>query len=130
MKGSDLNEICSGELNYFTMLRILFTRWRAFPNGPCSAPCGGGQQRLLVQCVREAALTSSPGGAGSSLFDDDVVADEFCNSTSAPTRTILCNLAPCAPTWSIDSWSEVRDSFSVLVQHHKLEQWQPLAMFQ
>jgi len=44
-----------------------------------------------------------------SLFEDVlVVPDERCNASTAPPRTSLCNLAPCPPAWSIDSWSQVR----------------------
>ena len=43
-----------------------------------------------------------------SFFDDVVVVeDDRCNASVAPPRTNLCNLAPCPPAWSIDSWSEV-----------------------
>jgi len=43
------------------------------------------------------------------LFDDVIVVpDERCNASTAPPRTSLCNLAPCPPAWSVDSWSEVR----------------------
>ena len=49
------------------------------------------------------------GGGQVSFFDDVmVVPDDRCNASTAPLRTNLCNLAPCPPAWSVDSWSEVR----------------------
>ena len=65
------------------------------PKGPCSALCGGGWQARQVDCVIEDAEG-----------DVNVVANDVCTGVRPP-NPVLCNMAPCPPNWSIDSWTEV-----------------------
>jgi len=91
---------------------VVVGRWRSFPYGACSAPCGGGQQIRHVQCVMDSPVSAAvtvDTDQPVSFFDDVIIVpDERCNASTSPARTSLCNLAPCPPAWSIDSWSEVR----------------------
>lgn len=69
-------------------------RWRAIPNGPCSASCGGGQQLRRITCIYDMAFG-----------DVEEVLDDRC-SLPKPSKAIICNMGPCPAAWNVDSWSK------------------------
>ncbi|ODN02530.1 Thrombospondin type-1 domain-containing protein 4 [Orchesella cincta] len=66
--------------------------WKIFGYTNCTEPCGGGQQRSIIRCVRNP--TGNP------------VSDRRCSSDEKPaSQPIRCNLKPCPAEWVIGDWS-------------------------
>ncbi|CAL8069311.1 unnamed protein product [Orchesella dallaii] len=66
--------------------------WKIFSYTNCTEPCGGGQQRSIIRCVRNP--TGNP------------VSDRRCSSDEKPpSQTVRCNIKPCPAEWVIGDWS-------------------------
>ncbi|KAG7157127.1 Thrombospondin type-1 domain-containing protein 4-like 2 [Homarus americanus] len=58
---------------------------------PCSRPCGGGNQTVILSCERKR--------------NKKVVPDRRCGHLIPPeTRTAMCNLTPCPAAWMPGEW--------------------------